>query len=109
MKQTTVVLCRNKIRSRDEDIQKFSSTLTLDEIMKLIEIAEKRKAEGRSISQKQLETPEQIISDIKMHRFERSEPWPEKSNVMPADSNGRSVQTRATTKRSTSVLNAQSS
>lgn len=98
MLNTTVMLCRKPIRDRDNDIHRFSTTLTMDEIEKLIRMAEKRKAGEKEVKPKRIETSEQVISDIKMHRFERSESWPEKSNATSADSNGRSAPTRSTMK-----------
>jgi hypothetical protein len=70
----------------------------MEEIEKLIKMAEKRKACEKVVTQKFIETPEQKISDIKMKRFERSESWPEKSNAIAADSNGRSARTGTTMK-----------
>lgn len=98
MLNTTVMLCRKPIRDRDNDIHRFSTTLTMDEIEKLIRMAEERKAGEKEAAPKRIETSEQVISDIKMHRFERSESWPEKSNAMSAGSNGRSAPTRSTMK-----------
>lgn len=89
MKQTKVMLFRNPIRDRDHDIHIFSTVLTVEEIEKLIGIAERRKAEGRPLTQKRLATSEQIIGDIKMHRFERSGSCQEKSNATTADSCGK--------------------
>lgn len=98
MDQAKVIICRQPIRHRDSDIEIMMTTLTVEEVKKLIKMAEKRKAGEKSITQKRIETPEQTISDIKMKRFERSESWPEKSNAMSADSNGRSVRTGTTMK-----------
>lgn len=67
--QTTVILCKKPSRVVD-DVKKFSSILTLDEIAKIIDVAEKRKAEGKPIFGKTKQTSEQVISDLKMHRFE---------------------------------------
>lgn len=93
MNQAKVIICRQPIRNRDSYIEVMMTTLTLEEIKKLIRMAEKRKAGKKEASPKRIETSEQVISDIKMHRFERSESWPEKSNAMSAGSNGRSVPT----------------
>lgn len=98
MINTTMMLCRKPIRDRDKDIHRLSTTLTIEEIEKLIRMAEKRKSGEKEESPKRIETSEQVISDIKMHRFERSESWPEKSNAMSVGSNGRSAPTRSTMK-----------
>jgi len=83
--KTAVILIPTRLKGSD-DIKKFSSHLSIDRIIELIEQEEAHL------------TSEQVISDIKMHRFERSESWPEKSNAMPVDSNGRSARKANTTK-----------
>ena len=67
--QTTVILSKKPSKVVD-DVKKFSTILTLNEIEKIIEVAEKRKAEGKPIVGKTKQTSEQVISDLKMHRFE---------------------------------------
>lgn len=67
-KNTTVLLCKKPSRVVD-DVKKFSTTLTIDELSKIIDVAEKRKAEGKPIFGKSA-TSEQVISDLKMNRFE---------------------------------------
>lgn len=83
--KTTVILIPTRIKN-SEDIVKFSCPVSTERILELIKNEEAHL------------TSEQVISDIKMHRFERSESWPEKSNVTPADSNGKSVRKASTTK-----------
>lgn len=83
--KTTVILIPTRLKN-SEDIVKFSSPVSTERILELIKHEEAHL------------TSEQLISDIKMHRFERSESCPEKSNAMPADSNGRSARKASTTK-----------
>jgi hypothetical protein len=76
--RTVVILSPTQVKSVD-DIQKFSTKVPVRRIMELI----KQEEEHRS--------SEQIISDIKMHRYERSEPCQKQKNVMSVDSNGKSA------------------
>jgi len=75
-RKTIVILTPNIVKTVD-DIHKFTTTVPPERIIELIKQEEAHK------------TSEEVIGDIKMHRFERGASWPEKSNVMRADSNGK--------------------
>lgn len=83
--KTTVILIPTRLKN-SEDIVKFTSQVSTERIIELIKHEEAHF------------TSEQVISEIKMHRFERSGSWQEKSNAMPADSNGRSARKANMTK-----------
>ena len=75
-RKTIVILTPNLVKTVD-DIQKFTTAVSPQRIMELIKQEEANK------------TSEEVIGDIKMHRFERGAAWPEKSNATRADSNGK--------------------
>ena len=83
--KTVVILTPNKVNSVD-DIQKFSTTLPVKRILELIQKEEAQKSS------------EQIIGEIKMHRYERSNVCQDQSNVTSAEINGKSVYAQNTMK-----------
>ena len=75
-RKTIVILTPNLVKTVD-DIQKFTTSVSPQRIMELIKQEEAHM------------TSEEVIGNIKMHRFYRSEIWQEKSNATRADSNGK--------------------